>query len=106
MSVDFSQLAPPQMIETLDYERILNERKTALIERFAIDEQDSIRAILARESEPLTKFVEEFQHTLPHGERLPSLQWQYFQGLAMAKSLKPSLENIFIVDDFIFVFNC
>lgn len=59
MSVDFSQLAPPQMIETLDYERILNERKTALIERFAIDEQDGIRAILSRESEPLTKFVEE-----------------------------------------------
>lgn len=59
MSVDFSQLAPPKMIETIDYEAILSERKQALIARFDIDKQDAIKALLERESEPLTKFIEE-----------------------------------------------
>ncbi|MFA9485476.1 MULTISPECIES: baseplate J/gp47 family protein [unclassified Moraxella] len=59
MSIDFSRLAQPQMIESLNYEAILADRKAALIARFNIDEQDGIRAILDRESEPLTKFVEE-----------------------------------------------
>lgn len=59
MSVDFSQLAPPKMIETIDYEMILAERKQALIARFDVDEQPNIKAILERESEPLTKFIEE-----------------------------------------------
>lgn len=59
MSVDFNNLAKPDMIETLDYETILNNRKQALIARFDGKEQDNIRTILARESEPLTKFIEE-----------------------------------------------
>lgn len=59
MSVDFSQLSPPKMIETIDYEMILAERKQALIARFDVDEQPNIKAILERESEPLTKFIEE-----------------------------------------------
>lgn len=59
MSVDFSTLNKPDMIEVLDYETILNNRKQALIARFDAEEQDSIRAVLARESEPLTKFIEE-----------------------------------------------
>ena len=32
MSVDFSQLAPPDIIETIDYEVILAERKADLID--------------------------------------------------------------------------
>lgn len=59
MSVDFSQLSPPKMIETIDYEMILVERKQALIARFDVDQQPNIKAILERESEPLTKFIEE-----------------------------------------------
>ena len=59
MSVDFSQLSPPKMIETIDYEMILAERKQALIARFDVDQQPNIKAILERESEPLTKFIEE-----------------------------------------------
>ncbi|MFA9486937.1 MULTISPECIES: baseplate J/gp47 family protein [unclassified Moraxella] len=59
MSVDFSTLAKPDMIEVLNYETILESRKQALIARFYGQEQDNIRAILSRESEPLTKFVEE-----------------------------------------------
>lgn len=38
MSVDFSQLAPPDIIETIDYEVILAERKADLINRFPDDQ--------------------------------------------------------------------
>lgn len=59
MNVDFSQLTPPQMIEVLDFETILKERKEALIARYNNTEQDDIREILNRESEPLTKYLQE-----------------------------------------------
>lgn len=60
MIVDFERLAKPQMIEDLDFETLLLERKTALIELWdAEEDQDKIRAILDRESEPLTKFLQE-----------------------------------------------
>ncbi|WP_180644458.1 baseplate assembly protein [Acinetobacter bereziniae] len=59
MSIDFSQLAPPDIIETIDYEAILLDRKNDLIAKFNDDEKDKIAEILNRESEPLTKFLEE-----------------------------------------------
>ncbi|OAV00224.1 MULTISPECIES: baseplate J/gp47 family protein [Moraxella] len=59
MSIDFKQLPPPQMIEALEYESLLQVRKDALISRFDAHEQPAIRALLDRESEPLTKFIEE-----------------------------------------------
>ncbi|MDV8157489.1 baseplate assembly protein [Acinetobacter bereziniae] len=59
MSIDFSQLAPPDIIETIDYEAILLDRKNDLIAKFNDDEKDKITEILNRESEPLTKFLEE-----------------------------------------------
>lgn len=59
MSVDFSQLAPPDIIETLDFENILVERKADLIAMFPTDQLSQITETLDRESEPLTKFIEE-----------------------------------------------
>ncbi|WZS49537.1 baseplate J/gp47 family protein [Acinetobacter nosocomialis] len=59
MSVDFSQLAPPDIIETIDYEVILAERKADLINRFPDDQKPQITEVLNRESEPLTKYIEE-----------------------------------------------
>mgnify|MGYP003617477485 CR=1 FL=1 len=59
MSVDFSQLAPPDIIETLDFESILAERKASLIEKFPANEKTQITETLDRESEPLTKFLQE-----------------------------------------------
>jgi len=59
MSIDFSQLAPPDIIEPVDYESILLERKNDLIARFDDDKKNQIAEILNRESEPLTKFLEE-----------------------------------------------
>ena len=57
--IDLSQLPPPDVVEELDYETLLGERKAALIARYPAEEQTGIAAVLALESEPLTKFLEE-----------------------------------------------
>lgn len=57
--VDLSQLPAPDVIEELDYESILAERKATLVSLFPAEQQDAIARTLALESEPLTKFLEE-----------------------------------------------
>jgi phage-related baseplate assembly protein len=57
--INLSLLAPPDVVETLDYETILADRKAALIALWPDDEQDEIAARLELESEPLTKLLEE-----------------------------------------------
>lgn len=57
--IDLSQLPAPDVVEALDYERILDERKTTLVSLFPADQQEAITRTLALESEPLTKFLEE-----------------------------------------------
>lgn len=57
--IDLSQLPAPDIIETLDFEAILVERKATLISLFPAEEQDAVARVLALESEPLTKFMEE-----------------------------------------------
>lgn len=59
MSVDFSLLSKPNIIEELDYETLLEERKAGFIGLFEAEQRESIRITLARESEPLTKLLEE-----------------------------------------------
>lgn len=57
--IDLSQLPAPDVIETLDYEAILAERKAALVALYPADQQAAITAVLELESEPLTKLCEE-----------------------------------------------
>ena len=57
--IDLSQLPPPNVVEALNYETILGERKAALIARYPADKQAEIAAVLALESEPLTKLLQE-----------------------------------------------
>lgn len=61
MSIDFSQLQKPQIIEELDFELVFAERKNDLIQLYHDDpeQQLSILATLQRESEPLTKLLQE-----------------------------------------------
>lgn len=59
MSVDFSQLTPPQAIEELDFEAIFQERKERLISLYPDNKKNQIRKVLDRESEPLTKLLQE-----------------------------------------------
>lgn len=57
--IDLSLLPAPQVVEQLDYETILAERKAELIALYPVAEQADIAARLALESEPLTKLLQE-----------------------------------------------
>lgn len=57
--VDLSQLPAPDVVEALDYESILAERKATLVSLFPEEQQDAVARTLSLESEPLTKFLEE-----------------------------------------------
>lgn len=58
-TIDLSRLPAPNVVEPLDYESILAERKAELVAAFAPAEQATIAARLALESEPLTKLLQE-----------------------------------------------
>lgn len=57
--IDLNQLPAPDVVEALDYESILAERKATLVSLFPAEQQDAVARTLALESEPLTKFLEE-----------------------------------------------
>jgi phage-related baseplate assembly protein len=52
-------LPPPKMLEQLDYENILAERKAAFLNSLPADQRDQVAAVLALESEPITKLLQE-----------------------------------------------
>lgn len=52
-TVDLSELPPPEIIATLDYETILSEVKVVIIAAYPEDMQPAIAAAMALESEPL-----------------------------------------------------
>lgn len=57
--IDLSQLPPPTVVETLDYERILETRKARYIALFAGDERTAVAHALSLESEPVTILLQE-----------------------------------------------
>lgn len=57
--IDLSQLPPPEIIETIDYETLLAERKARLISLYPDGEQAEIAATLELESEPLVRLLQE-----------------------------------------------
>jgi len=58
-TIDLSQLPAPGVVETLDYETLLAERKAMLISLYPADRQDPIARTLALESEPVVKLLQE-----------------------------------------------
>lgn len=58
-AVDLSQLPAPDVVESLDYEMILAERKKYLLGLVDENQRADVEEILALESEPLTKLLEE-----------------------------------------------
>lgn len=58
-TIDLNQLPAPDVVEELDYETILAERKATLISLYPTEEQAAIARTLALESEPLVKLLEE-----------------------------------------------
>ena len=57
--IDLSQLPAPSVVETIDFETLLAERKASLIALYPDDEKAAITATLALESEPITKLLQE-----------------------------------------------
>lgn len=58
-AIDLSQLPAPDVVETLDFETILDARTAKLISLVPENLQDAVKAALALESEPLRKLIEE-----------------------------------------------
>lgn len=58
-AIDLSQLPVPQVVEPIDFETILAERKAYLVSLYPADQQAEIAARLELESEPITKLLEE-----------------------------------------------
>ncbi|WP_153785682.1 baseplate J/gp47 family protein [Pseudomonas sp. EMN2] len=59
VAIDLSLLPAPAVVEQIDYEAILEERKAYAISLWPADEQADIAALLELESEPLTKLLQE-----------------------------------------------
>ncbi|WP_210448430.1 baseplate assembly protein [Pantoea ananatis] len=57
--IDLSQLPAPEVIEVPDFETLLAERKESLIALYPADEQAAMRRVLALESDPLVKCLQE-----------------------------------------------
>ncbi|MFG0835502.1 baseplate J/gp47 family protein [Aeromonas bivalvium] len=57
--MDLTQLPPPSVVEPLDFETILAERKATLVSYYPADQQAAIAATLELESEPLNKLLQE-----------------------------------------------
>ncbi|KVO94515.1 baseplate assembly protein [Burkholderia ubonensis] len=57
--IDLSQLPSPDVVETIDYETLLAERKARLVSLYPVAEQAEIAATLALESEPMVKLLQE-----------------------------------------------
>lgn len=58
-AVDLSQLPAPVVVEGLDYETVLAERKATLLELVSAEQRDAVETVLELESEPLTKLLQE-----------------------------------------------
>jgi len=57
--IDLSQLPAPEVIEVPDFETLLTERKEALIALYPTEEQAAVRRVLALESDPMVKTLQE-----------------------------------------------
>ncbi|KKC65512.1 baseplate assembly protein [Citrobacter amalonaticus] len=57
--VDLSLLAAPDVVDELDYETILAERKTTLVSLYPEKQQEAVARTLTLESEPVVKLLQE-----------------------------------------------
>ncbi|EMW1141118.1 baseplate assembly protein [Serratia marcescens] len=57
--IDLSQLPPPQVVETLSFEDLLEERKTRLLELYPEEQREAMARTLELESEPIVMLLQE-----------------------------------------------
>jgi len=58
-TIDLSQLPAPSVVENIDYEMLLAERKSTLISLYPAEQQAAIARTLMLESEPIVKLLQE-----------------------------------------------
>ncbi|SLM62819.1 MULTISPECIES: baseplate J/gp47 family protein [Dickeya] len=58
-TVDLSQLTAPTVVEVLDYETLLETRKSAFLSLYPADERPAVAATLTLESDPVVKLLQE-----------------------------------------------
>lgn len=59
VAIDLSQIPAPEVVETLDFEAILADRKARLVSYYPAGEQAAVAAELELESDPRTKMLQE-----------------------------------------------
>ncbi|UTO03288.1 baseplate assembly protein [Serratia nematodiphila] len=57
--IDLSQLPPPQVVETLSFEDLLEDRKARLLELYPEEQREAIARTLELESEPIVMLLQE-----------------------------------------------
>lgn len=60
--IDLSQLPPPDIIETLDYEQLLAANTALLLEQYPEEERTAVAERLALESDPRTKLLQQLSY--------------------------------------------
>ena len=63
MTIDLTKLPPPRVVEQIDCELLLSERKGRLLDAVPAEMRGAIEATLALESEPLTMLLQESAYT-------------------------------------------
>ncbi|EKN3362597.1 baseplate assembly protein [Yersinia ruckeri] len=58
-TIDLSQLPAPRVVELLDFENLLAQRKEEFIALYPVDQQNAMRLTLSFESEPIVKLLQE-----------------------------------------------
>ncbi len=58
-AIDLSRLEPPDLVETIDYETLLAERKAKLVSLYPAEKQAEVGATLELESEPMVVLLQE-----------------------------------------------
>lgn len=89
--IDLSQLPAPDIVDELDYETILAEKKARLISLYPKEQQDEIAATLELESEPMVKLLQEgaYEKML-----LLALMNEKARGILLAYAKRSTLEHI------------
>lgn len=95
-TVDFSQLPIPTLIQDLDFESIFNERKEKFIALYeTVEQQEKIRTILNRESEPLTKLLQENSYLEMHYRHKCNID---ARSLLLAYAEGPDLDHLALTE--------
>jgi phage-related baseplate assembly protein len=89
--IDLSQLPAPDIVEELDYETILAEKKARLVSLYPKEQQDEIAAALELESEPMVKLLQEgaYEKML-----LLALINEKARGILLAYAKRTTLEHL------------